>query len=131
MAAFTHEAEEEVLGAHVAVTELARFIDRELDDLLRAWAQRNLTRRERGVAPADDLLDARAQVGQGDAERVQGLRGYAFALTRQAQQEMLGADVVVVEADRLVLREGEHALGAVVEAIERSHRDREYGLLVR
>ncbi len=39
---------------------------------------------------------------------------------------MLGTDVVVVEADRLVLSEREHALGAVVEAIERSHLVREY-----
>ena len=34
---------------------------------------------------------------------------------------MLDADVVVVETDRLVLREGEDAFRAVIEAIERSH----------
>src|ERR1700687_1281465 len=44
---------------------------------------------------------------------------------------MLRPDVVVVEAAALVLREREDTLGAVVEAIERSHRSRAYGLLVR
>ena len=34
---------------------------------------------------------------------------------------MLHADVVVVEADRLVLREREDALGAVVEPVEGPH----------
>ena len=38
---------------------------------------------------------------------------------------MLDTDVVVVESDRLVLREGENALGAVVETIEGAHRNAE------
>jgi hypothetical protein len=32
-----HQTEQQVLGTDVAVAELAGLIDRELDDLLRAW----------------------------------------------------------------------------------------------
>ena len=35
--ALAHQTKKEVLGADVAVTQLARLVDRELDDLLRAW----------------------------------------------------------------------------------------------
>ena len=42
--AFAHETEEQVLRPDVAVTELAGFVDRELDDLLGAWRERDLAR---------------------------------------------------------------------------------------
>src|SRR5207302_5133625 len=54
-------------------------------------------------------------------ERIEHARGDALALADQAEQEVLRPDVVVVEADRLVLGEREDPLGAVVEAIERTH----------
>jgi hypothetical protein len=49
-------------------------------------------------------------------------RGGTFPFADEAEHEMLDADVVVVEADRLVLGQRENALGAVVEAIERTRR---------
>ena len=42
--ALADEAEEQVLGADVAVVEASRFLDGELDDLLRARRQANLAR---------------------------------------------------------------------------------------
>jgi hypothetical protein len=42
--ALAHQTKKEVLGADVAVTQLARLVDRELDDLLRARRQRDLAR---------------------------------------------------------------------------------------
>jgi len=120
--ALAHEPEEEVLGTDVAVAELAGLVDRELDDLLRAWRERDLARRGGRVAPADDEFDGRPDLGELDAEGVEDPCGDAFAFTHEAEQEVLRADVVVVEPDGLVLGEGQHALRPVVEAVERSHQ---------
>src|SRR5207248_3731157 len=87
---FPHEAEEEVLGADVAVAELAGLVDRQLDDLLRPWRERDLARGGRRVAPADDELDGRPHLGKLDAEGVQHPRGDALALAHEAEQEGLG-----------------------------------------
>ena len=80
---FAHDPKQKVLGADVVVTQLARLVDRELDDLLRARAEGDLTRRGRRVAAAEDLLDAAAELRESDAERLERSRGNAFALTRQ------------------------------------------------
>ena len=120
--ALPDQPEEEVLGADVAVPELPRFIDRELDDLLRARRQGDLTRRGRGVTPADDEFDGGADLRELDAERIEDPCGDALAFPHQPEEQMLGPDVVVVEADRLVLSERQDALGPVVEAVERPHQ---------
>src|SRR5205823_1480922 len=67
----------------------------------------------------DDLV---AHLLERDAERVERAGRDAFALTHEPEQQVLGPDVVVVEADRLVLRERQDALCPVVEAIERTYR---------
>ena len=54
---------------------------------------------------ADDLHDLGADLLQVDAQALQHAGGDALALAHQPQQQVLGADVVVVEAPRLVDRE--------------------------
>src|SRR2546425_6268888 len=122
--AFADEPEEQVLGADVAVAELPCLVDRELDDLLGARRERDLARGGRGVAPADDELDGRAHLGKLHSEGIEYARRYPFALTHETEKEVLRSDVVVVETDRLVLGEREDSLGAVVEAVKRSHKSR-------
>src|SRR5688500_15949397 len=105
----------------MTMVELACLIDGELDHLLRAWRERDLTwraRHVRGVTRSDDEFDRRAHLGQLDAERVQDVGRDALALAHEAKQKMLGPDVVVFETDRLFLRVREDLLGAVVEAFE-------------
>jgi len=122
--ALANEAEEQVLGADVAVAELSRFVDCELDDLLRARRQRDLARGRRRIAPADDELDGGADLRELDPERVKDASGHSLALAHEAQQEVLRPYVVVVETDGLVLGKREDALSAVVEAVKRSHLSR-------
>jgi len=119
--AFADETEEQMLGADVAVAELARLVDRQLDDLLRARRERDLARRGRRVAAADDELDRGPDLGELYPERVEDASRDAFALTHQTEQQVLGPDVVVVEADGLVLGERKDPLRAVVESIKWSH----------
>jgi hypothetical protein len=59
----------------------------------------------RGLALSDDLLDLRTNGVEGDVQLLEGLRGHALALVDQPEQDVLGADVVVVEHPRLFLRE--------------------------
>ena len=115
--ALADEPEQDVLGADVVVAELERLAQRELEDLLRARRERDVARR--GLAAvADDLLDLRADGFERDAERLERLGGDAFALVDQSEQDVLGADVVVVEQARFFLRQHDHSAGPVGEAFE-------------
>ena len=58
---------------------------------------------------ADDLVADLLGVG---VEVEQDARGDALVLAHEAEQDVLGADVVVAEAQRLAQRELEHLLGA-------------------
>ena len=111
------EPEEDVLGADVVVAELQRLAQRELEDLLGAGRERDVARR-RGAAVADDLLDLRAHGLERDAERLERLGGDALALVDQAEQDVLGPDVVVVEQARFFLRQDDHSAGSIGEAFE-------------
>ena len=119
--AFADEPEEDVLGADVVVAELQRLAQRELEDLLGAWREGDVARR-RLAAVADDLLDLRAHGFERDAERLERLRRDALALVDQPEQDVLGADVVVVEQARFLLREDHHSPGPVGEAFEHAGR---------
>ena len=97
--ALADEPEEEVLGADV-VAEAARLVDRELDDPLRARRQADLAD-HRAIAAADDELDGGPDLGELDVHVLEDASGDALALADEAEQEVLGADVVVVEPLRL------------------------------
>ncbi len=115
--AFADEPEEDVLGADVVVSELQRLTQRELEDLLGAGGEGDVAR-GRGAAVTDDLLDLRAHGFERDAERLERLGGDAFAFVDQAEQDVLGPDVVVVEQARLFLRQHHHSAGSIGEAFE-------------
>ena len=114
---FAHEAEEEVFGADVVVAQASRLINGELDDLLGPWGEADFAN-DRALAPTDDELNRLANLGQLNVEVLEDLRRNAFTLADKAEQQVLCADVVVVEALRLVLGERQHLAGAIREAIE-------------
>ena len=117
--ALADEAEEQVLGADVVVVQAARFVDGQLDDLLGARRQADLAD-DGAVAAADDELDGGADLVQFDAEVGEHLRGDAVALADKAEQQVLGADVVVVEALGFFLGERQNparSFGELVESV--------------
>ena len=117
--ALADEAEQQVLGPDVLVVEAPRLVDRQLDHLLGPRGQADLAH-DHAVAAADDELDRRAHLVELDAQVRQDLGGDALALADQPEQQVLGADVVVVEALGLFLREGQdlpRPLGELVETI--------------
>ena len=115
--ALADEAEEDVLGADVVVAELERLAERELEDLLGPRRERDVPGRRR-AALADDLLDLAAHGLERDAERLEGLGGDAFALVDQPEQDVLGADVVVVEEPSFLLGQHDDPSGSVGEPFE-------------
>ena len=66
-------------------------------------------RRARLVQDLDDLV---AHLFEVHAQPLEHARGDALALTHEAQQQVLGADVVVAQSPRLVHRQLDHLLGA-------------------
>ena len=71
-----------------------------------------------GLALADDLLHLRAHSLQGDAERLQSLGCDSVALVDEAQQDVLGADVVVFQQARFLLGKHNHSSSSVGESLE-------------
>ena len=117
----THEAEEHVLGADVAVAQLQRLAEGELEDLLGPRRERRRTTR-RGTRHADGLFHLLAHGLEGDPERLECLGGNSFALVDQSQEDVLGADEAVVQQARLFLRKHQHPPCPVGETFE--HPDR-------
>ena len=106
-----------MFGADVVVAESARLINGELDHLLGTWREADLAN-DGAFATSDDELNRLADLGQLNVEVLEDLRRNALALADKAEQQVLCADVVVVEALRLVLGERQHLAGAIREAIE-------------
>ena len=115
--ALADQAEQDVLGADVVVAELQRLAQRQLEHLLGPRRERDVARRRR-AALADDLLDLAAHRLEGDAQRLEGLGGDPLTLVDQPEQDVLGADVVVVEQARLFLRKHDDPAGPVGETFE-------------
>src|SRR5699024_12257761 len=70
------------------------------------------------VAMYDDVADVLMARVQGDREGHEGIGADAFGLVDQTQQDVLGADVVVVEQPGFVLCQDDDAAGAIGEAFE-------------
>ncbi len=118
--ALAHEPEQQVLRADVVVAEAARLVDGQLDDALGARGQADFAD-DRAIAAADDELDRRTHLGQLDVHVLENARGYALALTDETEQQVLRADVVVVEPLRFVLSKCQDLARAVRELVEAIH----------
>jgi len=112
------QAEQQVLGADVVVVQVAGFLDRVLDDLLRPRGLGQLAHGDHLGAALDELLDLQTHLAQVDAEVLQHVGAHAAAFLHQAEQDVLGADVLVVEALGLLVGQGHDLAGAIGETFE-------------
>src|SRR6266508_304497 len=108
------QAEQQVLGANVVVVELERLAKGELQDLLGPRREPDVAGRG-ALALPDDLLDLGADRLQRDTERLQRPNGDALALAEQAEQQVLGGEVVVVAQPGFVLGKHNHPSSPVGE----------------
>ena len=103
------ELVEDLAVATLVVGVLARRADAGRRLLGAAGAAR---RTGGALVAREELDDLLADAGQIGAELDEHLGGHALALTDEAQQDVLGADVVVAELQRLAQGEFEDLLGA-------------------
>ena len=117
----THEPEQDVLGTDVVVAEGEGLAQRELEHLLRARRERDLTRRHL-VALADDPRHLGAHLFHRDVQGLEHARSEPFLFPQQSEQDVLGADVVVLQGTRLVLREYNDLTSPLGESFEQRLR---------
>ena len=108
-----------MLGTDVVVIEVACLFNGVLDDLfgsrsLGQFAHRDHFRARTGL---DDLLDLQPNLAQVDIEVLQHIGRDAGTLFHEAQQYMFRADVLVVEALRLLVGELHNLAGSIGEAL--------------
>ena len=109
---FPDQAEQNVFSADVVVPELQSLPQRQLENLFGPGGKWDVTAGGL-LALADDLFHLGAHGFQGDAHRLQGLRRHAFTFVNQPEQDVLGADVVVVEHARFFLGQHDDPAGTV------------------
>ncbi len=110
------QAQQDVFGADVVVIQVAGLFHRVLDDLLGPRRLRQLAHGDHVGAALHELLDFEADLAQIDVEVLQHVGRNAAALFDQSQQDVLGADVFVVEALGLLVGQLHHLAGAVGES---------------
>jgi hypothetical protein len=99
------------------VTERQRLAQRELEHLLRARREGDLARRDL-LTGADDAHDLGAHTLDGDVQALEDAGRQALLLAKEAEQDVLGADVVVLERPRLLLGEDDHLTCAFCKSLE-------------
>src|SRR5437016_3432906 len=109
---------EEMLGPHVRMMQLAGLHHRELENLLRAGCVGEVGAGAPSSRPLlDRLLNPPGNLFQVDVEVCQHGRGDTLTFPNQAQQDVLGSHVLVVQARGLLPRQPEypaHTIGEVV-----------------
>jgi hypothetical protein len=116
------QAEQEVLGADVVVAELARLLHRQFEHLLGAGGERELPHRHHRGSGLDDLLDLVPDLLQVDVHVLQHVRSHPGSLLDEAEEDVLGADVLVIELLCFLSREAHDLLRAVGESVEHACR---------
>ena len=119
--ALADQAEQHVLGADVAVAELERLAQRELEHLLGPGRE---GRRPAGGAArhADGLFHLLPDGLERDPHGLEGLGSHPLTLVDQSQKDVLRADEAVVEQSGFLLRQHQHSSCPVGEAFEHSDR---------
>ena len=112
----TQQAEQEVFGPNVVVIQVASFLDGILDHLLGSRSLGQFAHRNHFRAGLNDLLDLVANLPQVDVQISQDVRGDAAPFLDQAEQDMLGSDVLMVEPLRLLIGELHHLASTIGEA---------------
>ena len=108
-----------MLGADVVMAEATRLVNCEFDDFLRARSEPNFAENS-AVSAADNELHRGANLVQLDAQVGQHLGSNPIALADEAEQNVLGANVVVVEPVSLFLRKRQDAarpLGELIKSV--------------
>ena len=107
-----------MLRADVIVVERAGFVDGELEHLLRAGREGELADGDDVRRGLDELLDFEADFFKIHLEVFEHVGRNARAFLDEAEQDVFGADVIVVETLGLLPGEAHDFTGAIGEAVK-------------
>ena len=111
------QAQQDVLGADIVVVEVAGLLHRILDHLLGPGRLRELAHRDHVGAALDELFNLHADLPQVDVEVFQDVGGDTAPLLDEAEKDVLGADVFVVEPLGLLVGQLHHFASTVGETL--------------
>jgi hypothetical protein len=118
-----HEAEQHVLGVDVVVAEGERLAQRKLQHLFGAGRERDLAGSDLFTL-ADDPRHLKVYLLDRDVEGVEGSGSDPIPFAEEAEQDVLSADVVVLEEAGLVLGQDDDLAGSLGETLEHSQECR-------
>ena len=118
----SQEAEQQVFRADVVMVEVARLFDGILDDLLGPRRLRQLAHGHHVRPGLDDLLDFQPDLPQINVQVLENIGGDARPFFNQAQKDMLGPDVFVVEALGLLIGQLHYFASPIRKALIHSCR---------
>src|SRR5437763_9361901 len=110
------ERKQDVLGSDQIVSERPRFLVRHLENLLRPWRKRDVTR-DRSTRRLHNLSDFVSQLKKREIQSTQGTSCDACLLAKASQEKVLGPDGVVSEKPRLFLRAHHQPARVVAESL--------------
>ncbi len=113
------EPQQQVLSTDVGVVEGLGLLAGQSQDFFHPRGVRNITRGFSVRAHADLLFDSGTHGVQVKAKPLQHANGNALAQVDQPQQQVLGADIIVVKAIGLFARQGKHLLSPGSEVVHR------------
>src|SRR6202042_2526981 len=105
----------------VVVAEADRLAQCELEHLLRQGSKRDLAGDGR-LTNSDGAYHFAPHPLDRDVERTERARGDAFPLAHEADQDVLGPDVVVLEAVRFFVSQDHDVTGSLCESLEQGQR---------
>src|SRR5215210_293568 len=111
------QSEQDVLGADVVVAKAERLAQGELQHLLGARGERDLAGGDL-LARAHDADHLGADALHRDVEALEDAGGKPLLFAKQAEQDVLGADVIVLENPGLLLGEDDHLASPFGEALK-------------
>ena len=106
-----------MLGSDVVVSELERLAKRQLEDLLGPGGEWDVTAGRR-AALANDFFNLIADRFERDAEGFECFRSHTLALVNESQQDVLSADVVVVEETCFLLSQYNNSASSIGKSLE-------------
>ena len=110
------QTEENVLRAHVVVVEIPRLFHRILDDFLGPRGLRQLAHGDHVGTTLHKLFDFEPDLAEIDVEILQHVRRDAAALLDQTQQDVFGADILMVKPLCLLIGQLHDLPGTVGES---------------
>ena len=115
--AVAHEAEQEMFGADVVVAHHAGLFDGQFDNSFGARGEGRFA--ERGAfAASNGALHGAHDLNGFDAQLLEDLDGDAVLLLDEAEEQMFGADMVMVKPQGLFLRKRQDSARTFREAFE-------------